>query len=76
MGCAPYSRLRTHQMQAMFEEERAYLQPLPVRSMQYFRDEQRTVCDDGGFVAVTRLCQANAVTDSPKKMSDALRKNH
>lgn len=35
------------QVQAMFEEERAYLQPLPVRSMQYFRDEERTVCDDG-----------------------------
>jgi transposase len=35
------------QVQAMFEEERAYLQPLPARSMQYFRDEQRTVCDDG-----------------------------
>lgn len=31
----------------MFEEERPHLQPLPVRGMQYFRDEQRTVCDDG-----------------------------
>ncbi|MDG0834362.1 IS21 family transposase, partial [Pelomonas saccharophila] len=35
------------QVQAMFEEERAHLQPLPLRPMQYFRDEQRTVCDDG-----------------------------
>lgn len=35
------------QVQAMFEEERAYLQPLPARPMEYFRDEQRTVCDDG-----------------------------
>jgi hypothetical protein len=35
------------QVQAMFEEERAYLQPMPSRPMQYFRDEQRTVCDDG-----------------------------
>ena len=35
------------QVQAMFEEERAHLQRLPVRSMQYFRDERRTVCDDG-----------------------------
>jgi len=35
------------QVQAMFEEERAHLQPLPVLPMQYFRDEQRTVCDDG-----------------------------
>ena len=35
------------QVQAMFEEERPHLQPLPVLGMQYFRDEQRTVCDDG-----------------------------
>lgn len=35
------------QVQAMFEEERAHLQALPARPMQYFRDEQRTVCDDG-----------------------------
>ena len=35
------------QVQAMFEEERPHLQPLPVVGMQYFRDEQRTVCDDG-----------------------------
>ncbi len=35
------------QVQAMFEEEKPHLQPLPARSMQYFRDEQRTVCDDG-----------------------------
>ncbi len=35
------------QVQALFEEERPHLQPLPVRAMQYFRDEQRTVCDDG-----------------------------
>ena len=35
------------QVQAMFEEERPYLQPLPSRPMQYFRDELRTVCDDG-----------------------------
>jgi transposase len=35
------------QVQAMFEEERAHLQPLPALPMAYFRDEQRTVCDDG-----------------------------
>ena len=35
------------QVQAMFEEERPRLQPLPARPMQFFRDEQRTVCDDG-----------------------------
>jgi transposase len=35
------------QVQAMFEEERSHLQPLPVVPMAYFRDEQRTVCDDG-----------------------------
>ncbi len=35
------------QVQAMFEQERAHLQPLPAWPMQFFRDEQRTVCDDG-----------------------------
>jgi transposase len=35
------------QVQAMFEEERAHLQPLPLTGMQYFTQEQRTVCDDG-----------------------------
>jgi transposase len=34
------------QVQAMFEEERPHLKPLPVLSMQYFKEEQRTVCDD------------------------------
>jgi len=31
----------------MFEEERAHLQALPLLGMQYFTQEQRTVCDDG-----------------------------
>jgi transposase len=35
------------QVQAMFEEERAHLQPLPITGMQYFTEVQRTVCDDG-----------------------------
>lgn len=35
------------QVQAMFEEERAHLQPLPMTGMQYFTQEQRTVYDDG-----------------------------
>jgi hypothetical protein len=35
------------QVQAMFEEERAHLQPLPVTGMQYFTEAQRTVYDDG-----------------------------
>ena len=30
----------------MFEEERAHLQPLPLTGMQFFTEEQRTVCDD------------------------------
>ena len=34
------------QVQAMFEEERAHLKPLPLMAMQYFRQELRTVCDD------------------------------
>jgi transposase len=34
------------QVQAMFEEERAHLQPLPATGMQYFTEVQRTVCDD------------------------------
>ena len=34
------------QVQAMFEEERPLLQPLPSQGMQYFTESQRTVCDD------------------------------
>jgi len=34
------------QVQAMFEEERPHLQPLPLMGMQYFTEAQRTVCDD------------------------------
>jgi transposase len=34
------------QVQAMFEEERSLLQPLPVQGMQYFTESKRTVCDD------------------------------
>lgn len=34
------------QVQAMFEEEKPHLQPLPTLGVRYFRDEQRTVCDD------------------------------
>ncbi len=34
------------QVQAMLEEERAYLQPLPATGMQYFTEVLRTVCDD------------------------------
>lgn len=35
------------QVQAMFEEERAHLKALPLLSMQYFTEAQRSVCDDG-----------------------------
>ena len=34
------------QVQAMFEEERPHLRPLPLLGMQYFTEAQRTVCDD------------------------------
>jgi hypothetical protein len=34
------------QVQAMFEQERPHLQPLPLLGMQYFTQAQRTVCDD------------------------------
>ena len=34
------------QVQAMFEEERAHLQALPLTAMQYFTEVQRTVYDD------------------------------
>ncbi len=34
------------QVQAMFEEERPHLQALPLTGMQYFTEQQRTVCDD------------------------------
>lgn len=35
------------QVQAMLEEERPHLQPLPLLGMQYFKEEERTVYDDG-----------------------------
>ena len=35
------------QVQAMFEEERAHLKTLPLMGMQYFKEEERTVYDDG-----------------------------
>ena len=34
------------QVQAMFEEEKPHLQPLPLMAMQFFTEAQRTVCDD------------------------------
>ena len=34
------------QVQAMFEEERPSLRPLPMLGMQYFTESKRTVCDD------------------------------
>jgi hypothetical protein len=34
------------QVQAMFDEERAHLQALPLVGMQYFEEAERTVCDD------------------------------
>ena len=34
------------QVQAMFEEERPLLQPLPTTGMQFFTEVRRTVCDD------------------------------
>lgn len=35
------------QVQAMLEQERPHLQPLPLLGMQYFKEEERTVYDDG-----------------------------
>ncbi len=34
------------QVQAMFDEEKPHLRPLPLLGMQYFTESQRTVCDD------------------------------
>jgi len=34
------------QVQAMFEQERPHLKALPLMGMQFFKQEQRTVCDD------------------------------
>ena len=34
------------QVQAMFEQERSHLKPLPLLGMQYFDEAERTVCDD------------------------------
>ncbi len=46
-----WAALRIHgsarrQVQAMYEEERPLLQPVPPQGMQYFTESQRTVCDD------------------------------
>jgi transposase len=35
------------QVQAMFEEERPYLSPLPLMAFRFFKQEKRTVWDDG-----------------------------
>ena len=35
------------QVQAMLQEERPHLKPLPLLGMQYFKEEERTVHDDG-----------------------------
>ena len=35
------------QVQAMFEQERSHLKPLPLLGMQYFDEAERAVCDDG-----------------------------
>lgn len=35
------------QVQAMFEEEKPFLKPLPVTPFRYFKQEKRTVWDDG-----------------------------
>ena len=35
------------QVQAMFDEERPHLKALPLMPMQYFKQEMRSVCDDG-----------------------------
>ncbi len=48
---AKWAALRIHgserrQVQAMFEEEKPHLQPLPLLGMQYFTEAQRTGCDD------------------------------
>lgn len=47
-----WARKRIHgterrQVQAMLEEERPYLKPLPLLCMQYFRQQEYTGCDDG-----------------------------
>ena len=45
--CAPRIHGSTkRQVQAMFEEERPYLRPLPLLGMQYFTEQQRCVNDD------------------------------
>ena len=35
------------QVEAMFQQERPYLKALPVMGMQYYKEAQRSVCDDG-----------------------------
>ena len=35
------------QVEELYQEEKPYLQPLPLESFRYFQQETRTVCDDG-----------------------------
>jgi transposase/5S rRNA maturation endonuclease (ribonuclease M5) len=47
-----WAALRIHgrvkrQVEELFQEEKPYLQPLPLESFRYFKQEKRTVCDDG-----------------------------
>jgi hypothetical protein len=35
------------QVEELFQEEKPYLQPLPLESFRYFKQETRTVYDDG-----------------------------
>ena len=70
---AKWAALRIHgserrQVQAMFEEEKHHLQPLPLLGMQYFTEAQRTVCDDSfacaSITAATRLARAGPPSGS------------
>jgi transposase/5S rRNA maturation endonuclease (ribonuclease M5) len=59
-----WASLRIHgrvkrQVEELFREEKPYLQPLPLESFRYFRQEKRTVYDDGAIQVGNSYYAAN-----------------
>ncbi len=54
------------QVQGLFQEEKPYLQPLPLTSFRYFQQETRTVYDDGTIQVSDSYYAANPATIGSK----------
>lgn len=62
-----WASLRIHgrvkrQVEELFQEEKPYLQPLPLESFRYFKQETRTVYDDGTIQVGNAYYAANPAT--------------